>query len=180
MNLPAIFLALGMLTMNSAQQTEATTAPELTHVVNSFHFEVAAAFARVAPLFGPEGERGWAGKHWNPEFLYPLPAKDTEGAVFKVQHGAHSSVWVNTRFDLAAGRMQYVYFVDDAMVTTVDVRLTAKDQNHTAVDVTYARTAVQAAANDDVRELGNGDRESGPKWQKSIEEYLGIAASNAN
>jgi hypothetical protein len=48
---------------------------------------VHAPFAKAAPLFGPEGERAWAGKHWNPEFIHPQPARDVEGAVFTIQHG---------------------------------------------------------------------------------------------
>jgi hypothetical protein len=175
MTLQPVVLALGILMVNSPQQVEPTKpSTELVHVSNTFHFEVPSSLDHVAPLFGPEAERGWAGKHWNPEFLYPRPAKDTQGAVFRIQHGQHSSVWVNMLFDLSGGRMQYVAFIDDAVVTTVDVKLTSTDSSHTAVEVTYARTALQPAANDDVRALGRSDRESGPDWQKSIEKCLGI------
>lgn len=116
---------------------------DLVRVHNRFSFEVPASMSRVAPLFGPEAERHWAGKDWNPEFLYPQPAKDIQGAVFRVRHGPHTSVWVNTLFDLSAGRMQYVSFIDDVLVTTVDVRLTPVDRSHTAVEVTYTRIALQ-------------------------------------
>jgi hypothetical protein len=175
MMLQPVVLALGIIIMNGLHQVESTTPPvELVHVGNTFHFEIAAPLGRVAPLFGPEAERGRAGKHWNPEFLYPRPAKDTQGAVFRVQHGQHSSVWVNTLFDLSGGRMQYVAFIDDVVVTTVDVKLTSTDSSHTSVEVTYARTTLQPAANDDVRALGSSDRESGPDWQKGVEKCLGI------
>jgi hypothetical protein len=175
MTLQPIVLAFGIFMMYSPQQVEpAKPVTELTHVINTFHFEVAAPLVRVAPLFGPEAERGWAGKHWNPEFLYPQPAKDTQGAVFRIQHGPHTSVWVNTIFDVSAGRMQYVAFIDDVVVTTIDVKLTLTDSSHTSVDVTYARTALQPAANDDVRALGDSDRDNGPDWQKGIEKSLGI------
>src|ERR1700691_3615967 len=165
--LQTIVIVLGVLIMNVPQQVEPAKPPaELVHVSNTFLFEVPASLGRVAPLFGPEAERGWAGKHWNPEFLYPLPAKDTQGAVFKVQHGQHSSVWVKTIFNLSGGRMQYVAFIDDIVVTTVDVKLTATDSSHTAAGVTDARTALQPEANGHVRALGSSDRESGPDWQK--------------
>jgi hypothetical protein len=170
MNLHSMVLALGIMVANSVSAQPS----EVVHVSNSFHFEVAAPMERVVPLFGPEGERGWAGKHWNPEFLYPQPAKDVQGAVFQVQHGPHKSVWVNTVFDLHAGRMQYVAFIDDVVATTVDVKLTAMDSGHTNVAVTYTRTALRTEANDDVRAMGESDRESGPDWQKSIEKCLEI------
>jgi len=141
-------------------------------VVNHFEFEVQAPFDVVAPLFGPEGEKCWAGKHWNPVFVWPQPAKDVEGAVFTVEHGGHMGAWVNTIFDLAAGRMQYVAVVPEVLTVTVDVRLTHMSVSATRVDVTYARTALDAARNDDVRAMGDRDRKNGPYWRDSIEAHL--------
>ncbi|MGC1783418.1 MAG: hypothetical protein WA708_12920 [Acidobacteriaceae bacterium] len=147
---------------------------ELAHVNNTFHFEVRAPMSRVAPLFGAEAERCWAGPHWDPEFLYPRPAKDIQGAVFRVKHGRHISLWTNTIFDLPRGRVQYVSLIDDTVVTTVDVKMNPSAPSHTAVEVTYTRTALQPEANDDVRELARKDSQSGPDWQKSIEACLGL------
>jgi len=105
-------------------------------------------------------------------FLHPQPGKDIEGAVFTVNHGPHTSVWVNTLFDLAGGRMQYVSLIPDRLVFTVDVRLTAVDSASTAVEVQYTRTALEASANDEVLALGQKDRESGPDWQQAIDRCL--------
>jgi hypothetical protein len=143
-----------------------------THVSHRFQFVVRAPLVRAAVLFGPNGERCWAGPNWNPEFLYPQPGKDTQGAVFTIQHGPHKSVWVNTLFDPAAGRMQYVSFTPETLVTTVEVRLTAVDPSNTNVEVTYARTALDSAANEEVEALGRKDSESGPEWQRAIEKCL--------
>jgi hypothetical protein len=144
----------------------------LAHVNNSFQFVVHAPFDRTAPLFGPDMERSWSGDHWNPTFLYPQPAKDVQGAIFTVQRGQKTSTWVNTLFDLTQGRMQYVYFIPDTLVTTIDVHLTPVDKTATRVEVTYIRTALEVAANEHVRELGEKDRQSGPEWQQAIETYL--------
>ena len=159
-----IILCLGMVL--------SMTNSEPAHVSNSFQFVVRAPMRKAAALFGPDGERCWAGPQWNPEFLYPLPGRDVEGAVFKVQHGTHNSVWVNTVFDVAGGRMQYVAFIPDVLVSTVDVRLTPLDPSSTKVEVSYARTAVDPAANDKVEAMGKSDRESGPQWQQAIERCL--------
>jgi len=159
-----IILCLGMIL--------SMTNSEPAHVSNSFQFVVRAPMRKAAALFGPDGERCWAGPQWNPEFLYPLPGRDVEGAVFKVQHGPHNSVWVNTVFDVAGGRMQYVAFIPDVLVSTVDVRLTPLDPSSTKVEVSYARTAVDPAANDKVEAMGKSDRESGPQWQQAIERCL--------
>ena len=112
-----------------AQKPEATvtSSQPAAHVSNSFTFTVNAPLREAAPLFGPEGERAWAGDDWNPEFVFPVPAQDVEGAVFTLRHGEHTAVWVNTLFDLSGGRMQYVYVLGDLLVTTIDVRLHAID-----------------------------------------------------
>ena len=170
----AILVLALVMTMTGKQILATTAAADFpAHVSSSFQFVVRAPLTRAAALFGPEGERCWAGPHWNPEFLYPQPGKDVQGAVFTVQRGPHNSVWVNTFFDPAGGRMQYVSFIPETLVFTVDVQLTALDAASTRVEVTYARTALDAAANDDVQAMGKRDRESGPEWQQAIESCLG-------
>ena len=82
-----LFLSV-IISMTNQQVAQSASLP--AHVSNSFQFVVRAPLNRAAPLFGPEGERCWAGQHWNPEFLYPQPGKDVQGAVFTVQHGPHT------------------------------------------------------------------------------------------
>jgi hypothetical protein len=179
MRLATIVLALAIAsicipavgqTMQSSQRT--LTSAEPVHLTTSFRFEVHAPFSRVAPLFGPESEKTWAGEHWQPEVLYPRPAKDSQGAVFTVPHGPHKSIWVNTIYDVPGGRMQYVAVIPEVVATVIDVRVTSIDPSQTAVDVTYTRTALDPEANDDVRSLAHHDGENGPDWQKSIESSL--------
>jgi len=165
-----LFLALGLFPGALWRTAETTPAPR--HVSNSFEFDVRAPLTEVAPLFGPEGERCWAGKHWNPMFVYPQPAKDVEGAVFTIAHGPHTVVWVNTIFDAAGGRMQYVAVIPEVMTFTVDVRLSPATAALTRVKVTYTRTALDVSANDTVLAMGKQDVDSGPEWQRSIESFL--------
>ena len=164
-------LATGAASLGQAVAS-AHAAASPAHVRNSFQFIVTAPLGRAAGLFGPEGERCWAGPHWKPEFLHPQPAQDIEGAVFTVEHGPHKSVWVNTVFDPVGGRMQYVSFVPDTLVFTVDVRLSTLTPSTTKVEVTYVRTALDVAANEDVLAMGKRDGENGPEWQKAIEDCL--------
>jgi hypothetical protein len=145
---------------------------EPVHVRNAFEFPLPLALRDAAPIFGPDGERAWSGDEWKPQFLYPQPGKDVEGAVFLVQRGHHSSVWVNTLFDLAGGRFQYVSFVPGVMVTVVDVRLEISGAAKTIVHVIYTRTALSVEANDQVTAMGEHDRTAGPQWEQSIRAYL--------
>jgi hypothetical protein len=142
------------------------------HTTTHFELTVHASLADTAPLFGPEGERPWAGKHWDPQFIHPQPAHDEAGAVFTVKHGPYSAVWVITEFDVAARHFQYAYFIADLMVTTIDVRFTPVDAATTRVNVGYARTAVTPAGNDHVAAMTNDDRGAGKEWQEAIDQYL--------
>lgn len=172
-------LILAFTLFNAPQQAAEKMQPmaPVVHVSNTFEFRIGAPLGRVAPVMGPDGERCWAGKHWDPQFLYPQPAKDVEGAVFTVQHGPHNSVWVTTVYDPAGGRMQYVAVIPEVVISVIDVRLTAVDGSHTAVAVTYARTALTAGANDDVSAMGADDRNSGPEWQRAVEACLAAKAN---
>jgi hypothetical protein len=142
------------------------------HVSNSFSVTVHAPYREAAPLFGPNGERAWSDGSWNPVFFYPQPAQDVPGAVFAIQHGAVKAIWVNTAFDIEARHFQYVYFLPGTLVTTIDVTFVPVDDRNTKVTVVYARTALDPAANDHVKELGEHDSRSGKHWEAAIDEYL--------
>ncbi len=161
---------LVMTHKNALCQDQSSSLP--AHARSAFEFKLSVPRERAAPLFGPDAERCWAGQRWDPKFLHPQPAKDIEGAVFTVQHGSLTSIWVNTLFDLSGGRIQYVSFIPDALVSIVDVQLTALDPNTTGVKVTYTRTALSAAANDHLDALAMSDRASGPQWQEAIQTCL--------
>jgi hypothetical protein len=156
---------------------EVTDGP-LAHVRNEFEFTVHASYAVTAPLFGPQGERGWAGEHWDPHFVYPQPAHDVRGAVFTVAHGHQHSYWVNTAFDLEERHIQYVYIIPDGMATLIDLRFSVIDSANTKVNVAYERTALTPEANDHVREAGTADSKNGPEWGKQINDYLAKQAAN--
>lgn len=153
-----------------SQAPSAETA--VAHVSNRFSFTVPASLAQAAPLFGPLAERCWAGEAWKPEFVFPSPPQDVEGAVFTVQHGEHRSVWLNTRLDLSAGHIQYAVVSPELLVTTIDLLLHATDSTHTRVEVTYVRTALRPQANPHVLAMGRHDAEQGPEWERAIASYL--------
>jgi hypothetical protein len=148
----------------------ATASP--AHVRTEFELTVRAPYAVAFPLFGPEAERSWAGTDWDPQFVYPSPAADIQGAVFTVKHGAHQAVWVNTVFDLEGRHIQYAYFISDVMMTTIDLTFLPLDSTDTKVTVVYERTALRVDANQRVQEFGAADRERGADWEKATNAYL--------
>jgi hypothetical protein len=140
------------------------------HTVEKFGFTANGTMEQVGPLFGAEKERLWA-PNWEPQFVYPLPAGDLEGMVFRVAHGHVNAIWVNTEFDLKNGRVGYAYVIPDALVTVIRLKLTPAG-NQTRVEVEYERTALSAEADAPVRRMGEGDRTSGPEWEMQVNGYL--------
>ncbi len=142
----------------------------LAHTEAKFEFTANAPMERVAPLMGADRERVWA-PGWEPHFVFPKPAVDQQGMVFTVAHGPYRVPWVNTEFDLKAGRVQYVYVIPDTLLTVITIRMTPQvDKTHVAVE--YDRTALNAQGNDHVRQLAEHDSKSGPEWQGQINGWL--------
>ncbi|HLZ99411.1 MAG TPA: hypothetical protein VKP66_15865 [Steroidobacteraceae bacterium] len=140
------------------------------HFRNDFSFVAHAPIDVAGPLFGADMERAWA-PDWNPAFVWPQKAVDQPGMVFTIAHGDKAAVWVNTAFDLAAGRVQYVYVLPDVVATIVNLRLEPAGST-TRVAVTYERTALREAARDIVRHMAERDAMAGPEWEHQINTYL--------
>jgi hypothetical protein len=148
----------------------ALTPISLAHTRVEFHFTADLPYESTAPLFGAWEEKKWA-SDWKPEFVYPVPPIDQEGSVFRVQKGEHSSIWVNTIYDLSAGRVQYVYVMGELLVTRIDIRLSRNGAAKTDVSVTYERTALDRSANDHVNSLAKADAGSADEWRVAINAY---------
>jgi hypothetical protein len=167
MNAAHIFIALAAA-IPALAQTSATLARSRA----SFDLIVHQPYPEAARLFGPEGERAWAGSHWNPEFLHPQPAADVEGAVFTIQHGSVKAVWVSSLRDLDARHLQYVYFLPNLLVTVIDVRFQPSGAGATNVNVVYTRSALTLEGNEHVATLSRGDQAAGKEWQLALDDYL--------
>jgi hypothetical protein len=163
----AVACVTGTFAQSPAPQTE-----RLSRETTSFDLVVHLPLAQAAALFGPLGERAWAGGHWNPKFIYPLPAHDEQGAVFSIQHGPYTATWVSTIFDIDARHFQYVYFIPGLMVTTIDVRFKPLNEKTTGVNVTYTRTSIAPEGNEHVAAMSEGDKNAGVEWQQAIDAYL--------
>ena len=168
--LPILFAAGFLLAVTSLPAQEPAS-PALAHTRTEFSFTANAAFEQVTPLFGANEERKWS-PEWNPQFVYPQPAKDQPGMVFTIMHGQHEAIWVNTAFDLAAGHIQYTYILNDAMATLIDIHLKREGTQKTGVSVVYERTALIPEANEHVQHFAHGDAKADKEWEAAINGYL--------
>jgi len=176
----AVPILFAMATGCTAQsQQPPSSEPELAHTRVEFHFVADGPFDQVAPLFGANEERAWAAD-WNPQFIYPKPARDQPGMVFRVAHGDRSSIWVNTAFDLSAGHVQYSYILSDAMATLIDIHLSRDAAQKTGVMVVYERTALIPEANEHVQHFAKGDAKAEKEWADAINGYLAKTRAGTN
>jgi hypothetical protein len=165
----ALLIGIALLAYHLHERNAPGTARERSQ----FQFVAHAPYAQVFPLFGAEKERVWAGKDWDPTFVYPKPANDVPGAVFTIRHGHATDVpWVNTAFDQQSGHVQYVYVIADVMTTLIDIHISSPDGQNTKVDVVYERTALTAGGDDRVRRMAVHDRQAAPEWSEQINKYL--------
>jgi len=168
----AVLIAAAVVHLHLHHHHSNLASTPMSHAKSEFTFTVNAPATVAFPLFGPEGERPWAGAHWDPQFIYPKPAQDVEGAVFRVHHGHHEATWVNTSFDAQAGHAAYVYVIDGKLATRIDVQLTPVTPQTTSVRVMYERTALDPSVYKDVGEMAQTDPRMGPEWEKAIADYL--------
>jgi hypothetical protein len=162
------------LALSLAAVLGAQTAAGEAHARTTFHFTVDLPYAEAFPLFGAWGEQKWAAD-WKPRFVYPNPAEDREGAVFRVDHGPHSSIWTTTRFDIQTGQVQYVFVLDQLVVTRIDIRVEAHGAAQTDVSVIYERTALTTEGAKHVRALAKQDGRAAEEWRDAINAYAARA-----
>ena len=144
---------------------------DLVHRRVQFVLNLPAPYENVFPLFGADKERVWA-EGWDPQFAHPQPAHDQTGAVFTVK-GGHSSIWVNTAFDVERGHVQYACFAGDSMVTLITISVQKIGFSQTKATVVYERTALKPDANDQVNLSADADHTKGPEWEAALRTYLG-------
>ena len=152
------------------QQSQTKTNENAVQVRTQFHFTADLPYPLAAPLFGPLAEQKWA-DGWKPLFLYPNPPADQEGAVFRVEHPGHSSVWTTTVFDIPGGHVQYLVVLNNVILTRIDIRLAKNGTEKTDVSVLYERTAIDPSLNDRVKALAKNDAGHADEWRDAINGY---------
>jgi hypothetical protein len=140
------------------------------HTDEVFQFVAQGRLSCVFPLFGAHGERLWA-PGWEPRFVWPAAPEDRLGMVFEVDRDGRTATWINTLFDSASGRIQYVYVLPEIVATVITLELHAQG-DATEVKVRYQRTSLAASADTRVEAMAAQDRAAGPEWAREINRVL--------
>jgi hypothetical protein len=162
----------------STRADPARLASERVHTERAFEFVAEGPMSLVAPLFGAHKERLWA-PGWDPRFIWPAAPEDRTGMVFTVSGRHGKAVWINTRFDLQLGCVQYAYVIENSMSTLITLNLTPRGE-HTHVAVVYERTALNATSDALVEQMAAQDAKAGPEWAAHINAYLSGLGERTN
>jgi hypothetical protein len=132
-------------------------AVRLTHTTR-----VPLAFEEALRCFTPEGERAWV-DGWDP--AYPAGAPEGDGDAVDTVFLTGTTIWVVDEAGLDSRRYARVTPGEDA--GTVTVRCTP-DGEGTAVEVTYALTALSAAGEQRLEALADGYPAHIDGWARAI------------
>ena len=136
-------------------------AVRLTHTTR-----VALPFEQALRCFTPEGERAWV-DGWDP--AYPAGGPEGDGAAVDTVFTTGETVWVVDEAGLDTRRYARVTPGSDA--GTVTVRCTP-DGEATAVEVTYALTALSPAGERRLETLADGYSQHIDGWARAIADAL--------
>jgi hypothetical protein len=100
-----------------------------------------ADMAAALWYFTPEGEREYV-PGWEPEYLHPGDGVLQEGLTFRTEHGDETTIWFVSRYDPAAGAVDYIRLTPGSRVGRVTVRLTPLAPQRTEVTIAYALTSL--------------------------------------
>jgi hypothetical protein len=145
------------------------------HAEATITIDLDARPAVVLPLFGPIREAEWA-HGWNPVMLYPNDGHQQAGSVFTTADDSKDIVWVMTRFDKRALKVDYVQVLPNVWAGQIRIRLKDAGQNRTQATVTYQRTALSSEGDQGVDAFGRHFPEQRGHWQEAINHRLRMLA----
>ena len=137
-------------------------------------FTLPISVAAAMPLFTPEGERRWAGPHWDPKYAVPDAAADDSapGTVFTTESSGGAATWIVV--ERGSDRIGYARVVPDRIAGTVAVACAeAGSAEATRVTVRYDVTALGPEGVAFVEDLESGYDAFLEEWRREIEAALG-------
>jgi hypothetical protein len=120
--------------------------------------------------FGALAEQGWD-PDWHPHFVFPTEPKDCEGAVFTIdQRGVQT--WLLQTWDMQNHIVRYIAFDPGVKLTEITIRVSAQGARSSQAVVTYRRTGLSSAGDEQVRHFAQLFTQEGPHWEAAINGYL--------
>jgi hypothetical protein len=117
-------------------------------------------------LFTPRGEERWV-DGWRPQFPVPTEDDTKPGTIFETSADGEDTIWVVV--DREPGRrMSYARVTPGSRAGTVTVALEDGGGGRSAVEVTYAMTALSPDGDRQLREFAAGYPDFLESWESAI------------
>ena len=117
-------------------------------------------------LFTPRGEERWA-DGWQPVFPAPTEDDAAPGTVFETSAGGEHTIWVVLGRE-PGRRMSYARVTPGSRAGTVSVDLEDSADGRSAVEVTYALTALSPDGDRQLKEFAAGFSDYLKSWESAI------------
>ena len=164
-----IFLLLAVV-LPSAEPQKSDLASSRLHVERSFTIALNARPDVAVRAFGALAEEKWA-HGFRPQFAYPNPPKDVEGAVFTLQ-APKTQIWLLQTWDMVHHIVRYVAVDPGVKITALVIRVAPFGTDKSRATVTYDRTSLSQAGDAEVADFAKTFASGAPHWEKAINGYL--------
>ena len=126
---------------------------------------------KVFPLLCPVREAEWV-PNWNPRRVISDSGVGEKDCVFITEAAPQDAVWVITRHDEQAGKLEIIKVTVDHTVCKVEIALTASATG-TAAEISYGYTAIGAAGEAFLKEFTPQWYERFMQdWEEALNHYL--------
>jgi hypothetical protein len=134
--------------------------------------KLAGPVDEVFPLFSPVGERLWV-PDWEPELLHPPGVSWEVGLIFRTREETRDAIWVVTRLDHAAHRVEYYRVEPGRYVARIEVSCVGRAEHITEASTVYEFIGLSESGNAEIEAmtLGNFNQKMA-RWIDWINGYL--------
>jgi hypothetical protein len=136
------------------------------------------AIADCFPLFTPIGEMDWV-PGWQPRFLWPQDGRTQKGMVFLTGQGSEETFWIVVDFDEAQHYARYARITPGSRSVLVEIQCKPTGPRETGVEVRYALTGHNEAANPDLLAFAAGFPAMIEEWRALILKWIDRKNSEA-
>lgn len=123
-------------------KTLQTRSSSSRRVTRTYRQTITASPEVVFPLLCPVREAEWL-DGWRYTMIFSLSGLVEQGAVFTTPGDDEpATVWVVTKHDLQARRVEFTRFTPDSRVCVLQIGVTAHGHGNSFVDVSYTYTSI--------------------------------------
>jgi len=141
------------------------------HAERSFSITLRAPVDAATSAFGPVVEQAWS-PDWRPAFIHPSRPAAVEGAVFTVDEGPLKQIWLLQTWDLKHHVVRYVAVDPHAKVSVITITVSSISGRMSRATVSFARTALSAEGDAQVRHFAAHFVSQAPHWESAINAYF--------